>query len=304
MEYPVDSRLLYVFCRVVELKNMTSAAKSLFLTSSAVSHNLRKLESELGTSLLDRNPRNLSTTPAGRKLYNLSRPVLADLKKIRSEINDFELLKSNVIRIGTNSALNLYGFPKTLIALRKHYPEIIVQVVCHSQAILENMFASKEIDLLLLPTLTEYHDSDRKKKILGYDEINLFFKNDKNWGIKDAKNYNLAHNTIILEEALKKDFSKDIRKDLPYPLNKMKNYLFLNGEESIKRYVQTGVGIGMLPDWMVKKEVEDGQLGSITVESLPLKRYWYYQFLDQKDVDPIIQNLKAQLHNLLGFQLS
>ena len=105
-------------------------------------------------------------TPAGQKLYNLSRPVLSELKKIRLEINHFEELTSNVIRVGTNSALNLYGFPKTLVTLRKHYPHIIVQVVCHTQSILQRLFDSKELDLLLLPELEEQQGSDTIKKML------------------------------------------------------------------------------------------------------------------------------------------
>ena len=303
MDYPLDSKLLHVFCKVVELKNMTSAAKALYLTSSAISHSLRKLEIELGVSLLDRNPRKLVMTSAGQKLYNLSRPLLVELKKIRSEINDFEELNNSIIRVGTNSALNLYGFPKTLITLREHYPKIIVQVVCHSESVLQNMYDSKEIDLLFLPSLEHYNESETGKKMLGYDQINLFFKQAQNCGTEDNYTTNLANQTIILEEALKKDFSKIVRKELTHPLGKVKNFLFLNGEEGIKRYVQTGLGIGMLPYWIVSKDVNNGKLKPFSVETSPIKRFWHYQFLKEKNVEPLIETLKRELSELPSFQV-
>jgi len=69
-------RELRAFCIAVELGSFREAAERLFLTASAVSHQVRNLESGLGIQLFERSTRALKATMAGENLYNDIRPLI------------------------------------------------------------------------------------------------------------------------------------------------------------------------------------------------------------------------------------
>ena len=69
-------RSLQVFIAVAESGSMSVAARSLHMTVSAISQQLRKLEQDIGLSLFNRNTRSLSLTEAGRIYYDTSKQML------------------------------------------------------------------------------------------------------------------------------------------------------------------------------------------------------------------------------------
>ena len=70
---------LAVFVRVAESKNLSSAARSLSITPSAVSKRLSKLEERLGVTLIHRTTRNVSLSEDGRAFYERCKRILADV---------------------------------------------------------------------------------------------------------------------------------------------------------------------------------------------------------------------------------
>jgi DNA-binding transcriptional LysR family regulator len=75
---PLDLRALQVFVAVCDAGNMTTAAKALGITQSAVSQHIQQLEEYVGTRLLDRTMRPIRPTPAGSVLAERGRTMLAE----------------------------------------------------------------------------------------------------------------------------------------------------------------------------------------------------------------------------------
>jgi LysR family glycine cleavage system transcriptional activator len=75
-------RVLRTFCAAAATQSFREAAELLFLTSSAVSHQMKLLESELDRKLFARNSRSLTLTDDGKALYDDLRPVLDSLDKV------------------------------------------------------------------------------------------------------------------------------------------------------------------------------------------------------------------------------
>ncbi len=71
-----------VFCIAAEHESFRDAAESLFLTSSAVSHQVKHLETELGVKLFERTPRSIVLTDSGRALYEDVQPLLAQFDAV------------------------------------------------------------------------------------------------------------------------------------------------------------------------------------------------------------------------------
>lgn len=79
-------RGLRSFCIAANCLSFKHAASQLFLTPSAVSHQIKQLEEQLGTTLFTRQPRSIELTSAGKRFYNAVQPIVANLE---STIADF-----------------------------------------------------------------------------------------------------------------------------------------------------------------------------------------------------------------------
>src|SRR5215217_5301664 len=75
-----DLNVMAVFVAVADAKGFTAAAQQLGVSASAVSQSVRKLEGQLGVTLLQRSTRSVRLTEAGERLYATVAPALADVR--------------------------------------------------------------------------------------------------------------------------------------------------------------------------------------------------------------------------------
>ena len=78
----IGLRALRTFCVAARHENFRAAGEELFITASAVSHQIRSLEQELGEPLFDRNSRELRLTEAGRALLEDAGPLIDQLDAV------------------------------------------------------------------------------------------------------------------------------------------------------------------------------------------------------------------------------
>lgn len=85
---PVDIKKLDYFVHVADLRSFTKAASLLSIAQSALSHQVRQLEMELGQTLLYRNGRGVTPTNAGRRLLAHARGILMQVRRARDELTE------------------------------------------------------------------------------------------------------------------------------------------------------------------------------------------------------------------------
>jgi LysR family transcriptional regulator, transcription activator of glutamate synthase operon len=85
---------------VARHRHFTRAAEELHVAQSALSHQIRRLESELGTELFERTSRRVSTTEAGDAVVARARRVLAEVDGVREEVDELRGVTRGRISIG------------------------------------------------------------------------------------------------------------------------------------------------------------------------------------------------------------
>src|ERR1700755_488246 len=85
---PMDLPQLESFAAVARHRHFRRAAESLYVTQSAVSQAVRRLEAELGLELLRRPPRGGEMTPAGEELLGRAEAILADVAGARAAMDE------------------------------------------------------------------------------------------------------------------------------------------------------------------------------------------------------------------------
>src|SRR6187401_3534671 len=103
-----DVHQMQVFLAVAEKLSFTRAAEGLFLTQSAVSHQIAKLEGLVGAELLLRQGRTVALTPAGREMVHQAKRVLASLGEAEIAVRQAARPDQGRLRIGASSTACQY----------------------------------------------------------------------------------------------------------------------------------------------------------------------------------------------------
>ena len=119
-------RGLRTFCAAAEYSNFRAAAEHLYITASAVSHQVKNLEEEFGTKLFERQGRSLRLTDAGRSLFDDIQPLITELDSVTSKHRRGESQQELRISVQPFFASELF-VPRLSDFTRKH-PHIEIKV--------------------------------------------------------------------------------------------------------------------------------------------------------------------------------
>lgn len=143
----MDLRQLRSFLAVIDHGSFSAAAQALFTVQSNVSTHVARLEDELGTTLLDRRTRQLTT--AGSAVELRGREIVRQLNAISDDLATLEdRIIGNVV-CGTTPSIGLAVIPPTLARSTRDLPEVSVSVVeAHSGTLMQQLL-SGDIDLAI-----------------------------------------------------------------------------------------------------------------------------------------------------------
>jgi DNA-binding transcriptional LysR family regulator len=149
----VSLRQLEYFVTVVDEGSFTAAAQLLHVSQPGLSHQIQALERELGGPLLERLPRRVRLTPAGRTVLPHARASLAHAERASSAGRRASGIATGELHVGTLFSISTGILPPALRAWRMHYPELRVHLVefRHSDDLIAAMEAGNA-DLAVGPT--------------------------------------------------------------------------------------------------------------------------------------------------------
>lgn len=271
MHNPIDARQLSNFCEVANTNSIRKAAKNLNLTTSAVSHSLKKLEEDLGCKLFVRDTRNLNLTYAGQRLYSTATGILESLTKARYLVQEWSEVAQKTIRIGATPAASQYIIPTALRELKESFPGMNIQITQGSSYQLLEAIEEKRVDVAIFP----WDRSSRKNHIpIGTDSLEFIVNPIHPWTVNmHVDPESIESQRFILTDSKSYTFDLISSYFQSYGRNLMP-FIEISNEEVIKRLVELDIGIGILPDWIVKKEIQKTSLVALPAGRKQLKRKW------------------------------
>ncbi|MFI9306968.1 LysR family transcriptional regulator [Streptomyces triculaminicus] len=118
---------LRVFVAVCRAGNLSAVARDLECTQSAVSQHVKRLERETGVSLLERQPRGVVPTQAGRVLEEAAADSLAGLDLALRRIGDLVNGDSGSVRVATGGTTVRHFMSEAVVAFRQRYPKVSLE---------------------------------------------------------------------------------------------------------------------------------------------------------------------------------
>ena len=143
-------RLLRYVDEVARTGSIRKAAERLNLTASALNRRVQDIEDDLGTQIFERLPRGVRLNAAGELLIRHIRSQLADMNRVRSQIEDLSGFRRGTVSIACSQALAYELLPTAIAAYRREFPLVVfdVQVRDHTDAL--RALGAFEVDLALV----------------------------------------------------------------------------------------------------------------------------------------------------------
>lgn len=153
----MNLRALQYFVKLAELKHFSQAAEACFVSQPTLSTQIRKLEEELGVSLVERAPRKIMLTPIGEDLAHRARHILRDIKQLEDAARRSKDPQSGTIKLGIFPTLAPYLLPHVIPVIRCKYPKLKLELAEEKTDIILEMLDQGRLDAGLLALPVEEH---------------------------------------------------------------------------------------------------------------------------------------------------
>jgi DNA-binding transcriptional LysR family regulator len=120
--------VLSAFLTVAEERSFTRAAKRLNISTSGLSHAIRRLEEQIGVRLLTRTTRSVSTTDAGEQLLAHLRPALTDIRGTLTTLSGLQTKPIGHVRLLCPRLAAKTVLAPKLGQFVRHYPDVVLEV--------------------------------------------------------------------------------------------------------------------------------------------------------------------------------
>ena len=145
----MEIQQLHYFITASRVLHFTKAAELCFVTQSALSQQIKKLEEELGMSLFLRSAKKIQLTEAGTVFLKHAKQILNDVQSGQQPIDDLNAMIGGELRIGVTYIFGVLVLP-VVQTFAKKYPQLRIIVEYGATEPLEQKLLNNELDLVLV----------------------------------------------------------------------------------------------------------------------------------------------------------
>jgi LysR family nitrogen assimilation transcriptional regulator len=262
--YFMELNHLKYFYTVAREGSFTRASKILRIQQPTISKMVQLLEQQLDTVLFERHKRGVRLTDAGAEVLAICENIFSQVEAIREFSEQQSTECQGLLSFGMTDSIVVYLLPGIINGFLKKHPKVRPSIFAGSSNLISNEIRE------------------------GRAEFGVFYTRPDKVDFEISEMLNIPFSLVIATQQAKSQTVKSrliISRDIDYPKarpfpvlemlnrNKVKADIFVtsNNLDSQKRMVMEGLGVALLPRFMVKQEITKGQL----TELLPRKDFVY-----------------------------
>lgn len=262
---------LKTFCDLVETGSFSEAGKLNFVTQSAVSQQLTALERRYDRRLVERRPGRLAVpTDAGRLLYSQSKAILEQLNSLEQKLRQGPEVVSGTLRVATVYSLGLHALPPFVKQFLRMHPQVNVRVE-YSRT--DSVYAGCLDGTIDLGIVAQPLRRARIEVVPLKPEVLVVVCSPEH---RLARRREVPLSLLAREPFVAFDRGVPTRrvidrllKEQRVPVNIVTEF---DNIETIKRSVEAGLGVSILPENTVKNETRARTLVAISPSDGPYTR--------------------------------
>ncbi len=262
----MDLRDLELFCEVASLRSFSRAAKAMGVSQPVASETVKAIEKHFGLELINRDKRPLELTPSGQAYYTGCRELLDSYRRLEDRVLQVRDKVTGPVRVAAIYSVGLlqmdcyvkqfeHLYPDAALELRYLHPDAVLDRITNDEADLGLMsFPPKRADLNCIPWQEQ--------------EMVVAVSPQHRLGARKS----LVSAELDGESLVTFTTELQIRAELDLWLRQAKVSVDVVHEfdniETIKRAVEIGCGIAILPISTVRREVEIGSLRMLKLDDV------------------------------------
>jgi DNA-binding transcriptional LysR family regulator len=254
---------LKVFCDLVDTGSFSVAAAQNFVTQSAVSQQIRTLETRYGRKLVERAKRRVRPTPAGEIFYEISKEIVALYNDLEGRLQAFANIVAGTVRVATVHSVGLYEFSEELKRYLKAYPSVNIRLEYKkSNQIYEDVLAGTlDVGVIAYPTKRP------QIRLIPFREDRLVLICDPSHALAKQKSVTIRKLDGMNFVGFEKDIPthKAIERAFQKHNVRVQYVAEVDNIEVIKRIVEVGTGISIGPEPAAAPEVRNKSLVAIPI---------------------------------------
>jgi DNA-binding transcriptional LysR family regulator len=243
----MDDELLKTFLEIHKTRHFGQAADNLFITQSAVSARIRQLEQEMGVKLFSRDRNNIRPTAAGEKLVKYAEDILNTWNRVKTNIAIEDENKTS-LSIGAVSSLWDIYLNRWLIKFTDCDNDVVLNCQVLTADSIHLKINNNTLDFGFTYNLPqETHITVMKTLPIKFIMVSSEQALEADEAVR--KNYIYVDWGVSFSEAHSQHF-----RDIPTPLMR------IDAGRIAKRFIKSKNGTAYLPEIMVKRDIENGEL--------------------------------------------
>lgn len=149
----MNLRDLKYLLALADHKHFGRAASACFVSQPTLSTQIRKLEDELGVALVERAPRKVMLTPAGRDAAERARRIVAEVEQMKEAARRSQNPEAGTVRLGVFPTLGPYLLPHVVPRIRQRFPQLELLLVEEKTEVILRQLREGRLDagILALP---------------------------------------------------------------------------------------------------------------------------------------------------------
>jgi LysR family transcriptional regulator for metE and metH len=296
----MEIRHLRLIKSIVEEGSITKAIDKLHLTQSALSHQLKEAEYQLGTKIFLRQNKKLLLTKAGKKLYLAANEILEKIADTEKQIKSMVFGEVGEIRISTECYSSYHWLPSVLKQFHLLYPNVELKIVVEATHYPLQRLLSKELDIAIVSDPIKNENIEYLE--LFQDEMVMVVSETHKWAEKkyvvadDFKTEHLFIHSLPLETVTVHQFllapaKVSPKKITPLPLT----------EASIEM-VKADMGVMAMAKWAAQPYLKTNTIRTIRIGKNGLKRKHFIAFIKNKTYPDYFTHFNEFLQTEINLQ--
>lgn len=270
-----DLNLMAIFARVVEAGSFAEAARRMATSRSAVSKAVAKLEKELGARLLNRTTRYLSLTEIGAAVAEHCSRLVSEADQARKLVDSLTAEPRGLLRVSASVAFGTLHVAPALAVFLSRYPELKIDLTISDRWV---DLAEEGYDVAIRvtsdppPNWVARKLAPVRRKLCATPDY--FDRRGTPRSPADLVHHNCLDYTRSGEQGHWRFTGPE--GDISVPVT---GPLHVDDDEALSQAVLGGLGIGLLPTFIVGKDLQSGKLRAALSEYIPVERHVYAMYL-------------------------
>ncbi|TYR79406.1 LysR family transcriptional regulator [Priestia megaterium] len=263
----MDARDWLILQLLYKEKNITKAAKSLYISQPALTNRLQQMEKEFGVQIVNRGRRGIQFTPQGEYLAKCADSMLLNLQQIKEHVLNMEHTLTGTLRLGVSNFFTDYKLPGLLKLFKDQYPDVEFKVATGWSSDVAHSLYNQDVHIAFVKGDYNWHD---QKRLLFEETICIASKQPI-----DVHNLpNLPridyHQDHFLKTAVDNWWAENFTQP---PLVSIQ----VDKADTCKKMVENGLGYAMLPHMLLDDSEDIHLIEMKTKDGIPLlRKTWMY----------------------------